>query len=260
MEKIPAVGRYFFAVALAASGLQQLLLMDFVRLVPRLPAWVPWPALWAALVGAVLLAAGAAIAAGWRLRLAAMTVGALLLGSFFLQRIPEIVANPTAGYVWTNPCKVLALWGGTLLLAGAPSGVLRGGFPSVPASGGPLLSPGPVCLAIFLLVGGVQHFVYAEFVQTLVPAWIPPSTRFWAGFTGTALIAGGTGILFRPTFRWSALLSGLMIFSWVLLVHVPRAWSRPHEAGETSAIFEALALSGVACLVVGGPGRRCDTK
>ena len=254
------IGRCFFAIAVAASGLQQLLTADFVRLVPRLPAWVPWPAFLACAVGAGLMVAGAAIGTGWRTRPAALFLGALLLASFFLQRVPEIMANPSMGFVWTNPCKVLALWAGTVVLAGARSSAFPAGSPPTGQMERALFSPGPGFLGIFLLVGGVQHFVYADFVQTLVPAWIPPSPRFWTGLTGAALIAGGAGLLVRPTVRWAALMSGLMIFLWVLLLHLPRAFAQPHNAGETSAVFEALALSGVAFLVAGGAAGPCDTK
>jgi hypothetical protein len=37
---------------------------------------------------------------------------------------------------------------------------------------------GPLLLAGFLILGGIQHFVYADFVARLVPAWIPGS-HFW---------------------------------------------------------------------------------
>src|SRR6478752_758926 len=115
------IGRTGFGVALAGSGLMQLVNRDFVRLVPKLPAWVPVPGLWP------------------------VVTGALLLVSFVGQRIPEIWANPGAGYIWTNPAKVLALAGGAWWLArtGAAAGRFAAGL-----------------LGFFLLICGAQHFVY----------------------------------------------------------------------------------------------------
>lgn len=84
----------------------------------------------------------------------------------------------------------------------------------------------------------------------MVPAWMP-GLRFWTYFTGTALIAGGLGMMVPKTRRWAATLSGLMIFLWVWMVHIPRAAADLGNASETSGIFEALALSGVAFLVAG---------
>ena len=97
---------------------------------------------------------------------------------------------------------------------------------------------------------GIQHFVYTDFVTTLVPAWIP-APRFWTYFTGLALMAGGTGILVPKTARLAATLSALMIFLWVLLLHIPRAFAEANHANETAGVFEALAISGVALLVAG---------
>jgi uncharacterized membrane protein YphA (DoxX/SURF4 family) len=73
-----------------------------------------------------------------------------------------------------------------------------------------------------------------------------PGQRFWTYFTGVALIAGGSGILVPAASRLAAALSALMIFLWVLMLHIPRALAGPKHANETAGVFEALALSGVA--------------
>jgi uncharacterized membrane protein YphA (DoxX/SURF4 family) len=107
---------------------------------------------------------------------------------------------------------------------------------------------GPLFFAAFLILGGIQHFVYVDFVMKLVPSWIPGS-RYWVYFTGMALVAGGVGILVPKTAWLAATMSGIMILLWVVLLHVPRALADLHNAGETSGVFEALALSGVAFLL-----------
>lgn len=48
----------------------------------------------------------------------------------------------------------------------------------------------------------------------------------------------------------AALLSALMIFLWVLLLHLPRAVGMK-SAGELDGVFEALAISGIALLLAG---------
>ena len=256
MEKITTLGRSFFAIAMVASGIQQLINADFVRLVPKLPAWIPWHPFWACLVGVILIVAGWAVILGKSARWAATVLGGMFLVTFLFQRVPEIISNPLAGFMWTNPCKVLALLGGALIVAGIPPGGNVGKSSAVAGLAGKLQFLGPVSLGVFLLVCGIQHFVYAAFVDTLVPVWMPPGLRFWTYFTGTALIAGGVGILLPKTVRWAAMMSGVMIFLWVLLLHIPRAVADPHNAGETSAIFEALALSGVCFLVAGTRAKR----
>lgn len=213
----------------------QLLGGQLVRTIPALPAWLPLPQLWVVAIGLVLVLVGAALLVGRWLRPAARVLAALLVVSFVVQRIPEIVAQPGAGYVWTNPAKVLALLGGALTLA---------------AGARPNRGLSAALVAAFFLLGGAQHFVYAGFVDTLVPAWIPPNQRFWTIFAGVALIAGGAGLLWPRTRRLAGLWSGVMIFLWVLLLHVPRAVEMK-SAFELAGVFEALALAGVAWLVAG---------
>src|SRR5438309_1769197 len=73
----------------------------------------------------------------------------------------------------------------------------------------------PFFIAIPMGIFGVQHFIFLQFVADFIPAWIPWRT-FWAGFTGVALLAAATGIVFRIWDRWAATLLGTMIFLWVV--------------------------------------------
>jgi uncharacterized membrane protein len=238
------LGRLFFALGIAAFGIQQLVTGGFVRLVPPLPTWVPSPGLWARLIGLVLVVLGLAIGTGRKARAAAAVLGTLLLLLFLFLHLPQALKNPLVGFMWTNPAKALAMLGGVIILAGAlpwdDSGLARLFRKLMPL--------GPLFLGGFMILGGIQHFVYADFVAQLVPSWIP-GTRFWVYFTGIALVAGGVGILIPKTQRLAATMSGLMIFLWVVLLHIPRALADVHDAGEISGVFEALALSGVAFML-----------
>ena len=238
------LGRFFFAIGIAAFGIQQLVTGGFVRLVPPLPTWIPSPGLWARLAGLILLILGLAIGTGRKARGAAAVLGTLLLLLFLFLHLPQALTNPLVGFMWTNPAKALAMLGGVIILAGAlpedDSGLAR--------LFRKLLPLGPLFLGGFMILGGIQHFVYADFVAQLVPSWIP-GTRFWVYFTGVALIAGGAGILLPKTQRLAATMSGIMIFLWVVLLHTPRALADLYNAAETSGVFEALALSGVAFIL-----------
>lgn len=242
------IGRLFFAISIVAFGIQQLVTAGFVRLVPPVPEWIPWHSSWAYLIGIVLIVAGLAIGTGRWARGAAAVVGALILLSILFLHLPLVATDPLVGFMWTNPFKALAMLGGVIILAGALPEE-DAGRSSVIARLFKKSTPlGPLFLGGFLLLGGVQHFVYADFVARLVPAWIP-GARFWVYFTGVALIAGGVGIVLPKTQRLAATMSGIMIFLWVVLLHIPRALADLHIAGETSGIFEALALSGVAFIL-----------
>jgi uncharacterized membrane protein len=239
------IGRAFFGLAVLGSGLQQLVIGQFVRLVPKLPEWVPVQPILARLGGLLLIGIGVALLRGRLGRVAASVLAMLLLGILLFLSVPQIASNPWAGFVYTNPLKLLALVGGVMLLVPL--------LPDEAPSGGAALlmrsrSAAPLLLAAFLLVCGIQHFWYLPFVTELVPAYLP-ARRFWAQFAGVCLMAGGVGVLVPWTARLAGLMSGLMIFLWVLMLHIPRALADLGVPGETSAIFEALALSGVALLV-----------
>ncbi|MEO6568298.1 MAG: hypothetical protein ABIO94_06005, partial [Opitutaceae bacterium] len=173
----------------------------------------------------------------------------LLLISFLALQVPVIISDPSHGYQWTNPCKALALIGGALLLAtGSAHRFMRSDLDRRIPSVGTL-----ACLITFsgfLLLAGVQHFVYLDFVIQLVPSWMPGRT-FWAYATGVALVAGGSGMLIPQTRRLAATLSGIMIFLWVILLHLPRAFFEANQTNEWGGVCEALALSGVAFLLAG---------
>lgn len=243
-----SVGRAFLGAATLASGILQLVIGAFVRLVPKLPAWVPAPSALAYVVGVVLIVTGLRILLDRTARAAATLLAAMLVFDVLFLYLPQMIATPGVdrpflrGYMWTNPLKCLALLGGAAILMGR-------------------IPIGAVFLSVFLIVCGLPHFVYADFVLTLVPSWIPPGQRFWTWFTGVALIAGGVGILVPRTARLAAMMSALMIFLWVLLLHIPRALAGPQHAFETAGIFEALALSGVALLVAGNrPGTVAEPR
>jgi uncharacterized membrane protein len=235
-------GRIFYAVGIIAFGVQHIAYGAFVtRVVPKLPAAVPAQSALAYLIGAILIVCGAAIALRIRMRGAALTLAALLALSVATLYLPSLAMNPYQGGFITNTFKAIALCGGALVILQMTNG--RTARRSAPL--------GRVLFASFLIVAGVQHFLYTQFVATLVPAWIPPRQSFWTYIAGVALIAGGVGIIFPLTTRVAATLVGIMILLWVPLLHIPRALTDLHNSNETTAVFEALAMSGIAFMIAG---------
>jgi hypothetical protein len=86
--------------------------------------------------------------------------------------VPKLVANPHDAGRWTSGAELLALCGAARVLAGAHTTIRLGRF----------------LFALPLLVFGIQHSMYARYVATLVPSWIP-GHLFWAYFVGVAFIA-----------------------------------------------------------------------
>jgi hypothetical protein len=109
---------------------------------------------------------------------------------------------------------------------------------------------GRFLFALPLLVFGIQHFMYARYVATLVPSWIP-GHLFWAYFVGAAFVATTLSIATQIKARLSAIWLGIMFLLWVLVLHLPRVAAAPHNGDEWTSAFVALAMGGGAFLVAG---------
>jgi hypothetical protein len=68
---------------------------------------------------------------------------------------------------------------------------------------------------------------------------------FWTYFCGVCLIAGGIGILLRPTIHLASLLLGIMIFGWFLLLHIPRFIANMNDPSDRMGLCESFAFAGV---------------
>lgn len=265
MNRIVLLGRTALAIAMMAFGVQHLVYRAFVtRLVPGLPAWIPGQPLLASLFGIALIAIGLALLLQFKARAAALWLGSVILLSVVLLYLPRLAADPHNGGLWTNVGKALTLAGGALIAAKTLPGAKPLSANPSPSSVATawlekVIPLGRYFLSFFLILCGIQHFIYPQFVMTLVPAWIP-GALFWTYFAGVALIAGGLGIVISRTARLAAALTGLMVFLWLLLLHLPRALADLHNANETTAVFEALAVSGIAVMLTSPPRRKPPAK
>ena len=224
-----------FAAAFIAFGVQQVLLGDLVP--GRPPAWppaVPGQAIAVYVSALCYVVAGVAILAGRATRRAALLIAALVLVSAVVRNYPLAIADTNFGSAWTRLGKGIAFCGGALAIAGTS----------------PLLLAGRIGFGLYLIASGTQHLLFTDVAKTLVPAWIP-GTRLWAQFAGVALISGGLGLIVPKTTRLAGLAVGLMIFTWFLILHIPRALAAPPAAqgNEWIAVAEALAFAGIALLL-----------
>jgi hypothetical protein len=69
------------------------------------------------------------------------------------------------------------------------------------------------------------------------------------------LFAGAAGMFYWRTASLAALLTGVMVFSWVWIVHLPRI---SVSVSDNIAIFEAPAIAGIAFMLAALQARRDD--
>ncbi len=244
------IGRTFFALALIGLGIEHFIFREFVT--GRAPAWpasLPGAATWAYLTGVTFVVSGGAVLFGKRSRGAAILAAVLIASWALLRHIPVVAAAAFLSGAWTAAGKALTLVGGALAIAAT--------FPKTKAPRNATLARlvnlddewialGRLCLGLFLVITGIQHFMFTKFVASLIPGWFPGSAVFWTYFAGVALISGGIGLFIPLTARLAALLSGLMVFSWFWIVHIPRTFL---GVSDSIAVFEALAVSGIALVL-----------
>ena len=108
---------------------------------------------------------------------------------------------------------------------------------------------GPLFFAWPLAVFGAQHFVFLSLVVNGVPAWMP-GHLFWALLVGIALIAAALSITTGIWTERAALMAGIMLFLFVLLIYVPNLVQNPGDLAVTQLLRD-LSMSGGALALVG---------
>ena len=88
------------------------------------------------------------------------------------------------------------------------------------------------------LVFGLQHFMFADFVANLVPAYFPVRV-FWVYLTGAAMIAAGLSFIANIKARLAAALLGLMLLIFILLLHTRTLTNAPSAINWMRALQDA---------------------
>lgn len=103
---------------------------------------------------------------------------------------------------------------------------------------------GPLFLAVPMGVFGADHFIAPRVVAAMVPSWIP-GHLFWTYLVGAALIAAAFSIVIKKHAALAATLLGFMIFSFVLLIHMPNV-ARFNNRFALVVLLRDLSFSGGA--------------
>src|SRR5262245_4729832 len=146
-------GRLVFAAGIAGIAVQNLVYRDFLAGFQPAPDGLPLRAPLAVLLGAVALAAAAGIATGRRIVGSARMLLACFAAVAAAFHVPVLVAHLTSGGAWAVACEVVALGAITAMLA-------------LPDS-----AAGRVVFAATLPAFGLFHFVYLDYIVSVIPGW-----------------------------------------------------------------------------------------
>lgn len=121
-----------------------------------------------------------------------------------------------------------------------------------------------LCFAMPLAMFGAEHLALGSSMIGLVPPYMP-GRLFWIYFVGVALIVASLSIATRIQVRWSGLLFGIMMFLFVVMIHLPGAIKSGDRIIWTIVIREmsfaggGLVLAGVALGRSHGKGKALIT-
>jgi uncharacterized membrane protein YphA (DoxX/SURF4 family) len=248
MSKLIIPGRIIYSIGIIALAVLCMISKDFI--IGRPPGWPVGfkinPAL-AYLSGIVLIIAAIAIILKRKARLAAFMISVLIFFFSVLRHIPNFMND------WVNAYKSFALVGGSLIIASSFLGLdvtKDSGFKTNERLREALITTGCILLAAFFIASGYAHFKFADFVKSFIPSYIP-FHAFWTYFCGICLLAGGVGLLIPQTRRPAALLSGIMVMGWFLLLHIPRFLVNINDASDRMGLCESFTFVGIFFALAG---------
>lgn len=233
-------GRSIFSIGIAGLGFFCFAFRDFV--IGRPPLWqehVNDSIVFGAVCGSVIILTAVAILLGKQGGIAALIMAAMILALSVFRHLPVFLND------WVNAFKAFALLGGALIAAGSflreEPRLLHYRIDQRIVN--VLILAGTALLASFFIAAGYAHFKWAEGVQFLIPEFVP-FRLFWTYFCGVCLFAGGIGILLSRTRGLAALLSGIMVLSWFLLLHIPRFIANPSDPSDRLGLLESFTFVG----------------
>ena len=194
-------------------------------------------------MGAITLAA--AILFNFKIKSAAFGLGALIFIWTLFRHLPLVIANITDPAELNSMFMALAVSGSSFIVAHS----IQQGHLSYPtyliANGNVVRLIGNYFYSSSIIVFGIQHILYASFIASLIPTWIP-GNYFWPYGTGLALIAAGVSITFEWKNKIGALWLGIMISLWIVLVNLPRIQASPEDYYEWTSLFQAIIIATTA--------------
>ena len=164
------------------------------------------------------------------------TCARLIAVFFFINLIyPQLVFSlqqfSNAG-LWTVTLEILALCSGACMFARLPTiGKLA-----------------KYTFALSFLGFALLHYMYADYIVTLIPAWMPAhyllNALVFAGFVGIA-----ASLIFNRYVKLAGICFGCMFCLWVITLHLPRCLSNMSKEAEWSSLCIAMAMAGIGFLL-----------
>jgi len=163
---------------------------------------------------------------------------------FLVLHVPKLLSNLHDGGEWAAAAEALSLGSGAFLIVP----LLPNGISAKPEWDRMMRIMNVISrylLAIGLIIFGILHIQYFDYILTLIPSWIPVPV-FWSCLVTAAFFLTALSLFTRMKMTLATVLLGSMFLLWVLVLHFPRAISKLTTEPEWSSLFVALAFCGIA--------------
>ena len=247
-ESLKSLGRCFYAAGIIGIGLIHFVLPGVRPIMAPLPPEDVWGWLGYA-VAVVLASAGIALLLNKESRIASIVLAIVFLLFLFIGHLPNrLQHHPEMLAYWTDAIKLLALTGGAMVMYHTGDSAKA---PSMQKVFDRVAWYGKYLYAFMLTMFGIGHVVNADFVKSIVPTWIP-GNLFWTYLTGVALIGAGVSIFINVKVRQIMLLLSIMLFTWLIVVHLPPTIKYPLRDPANPFLDGNLVISSLQCLAFCG--------
>ncbi len=262
MNELTKIGRLLYGIGIAALGMHQLVIKDFrSEILSPFPAWAHHYIAFPVLTGIILIFAGVLISGLIKIKFVetkgiCLYLGFCFLALFITSHLPYILFlspyKATRLDVWFGAAEVLAYSGGAFIMAGSfpENSTGSGKKNSLTLTLEKFIPCGRIFFAVLIILFGWSHFVFTDFVSTMVPKWLP-APLFWTYLAGVALIGSGIAIIFKIWIRPVAFLLAFMLFLFFIFFHVPDALANPSTGGGNEIVraIVALLFIGIALVI-----------
>lgn len=260
MKELTKIGRLFYGIGIVTLGIHQLIIKNFrSEILSPFPTWAHKFLAFPILTGIGLIFTGIIISGLLKIKFidtkkACLYLGFCFLAAVIISHLPYILIfnNKAAGFQnWIDAIEELTYSGGAFVIAGS--------FPEYSFSKDKnsfytflekLIPCGRIFFSILMILFGSSHFLFADFIATMVPKWLP-FHLFWTYFFGVALIISGISIIFKIWIKPISLLLAITLLLFLLFFHVPDAIANPYIGGGNEIVraFIALLFCGIALVI-----------
>src|SRR5687768_8944503 len=245
-EWLAPAGRIFYGLAIAGIGLMHFLYEGFRPIILPVAAEVVRNYSFVIyVVGAYILISGIFIVAAKKIHAVTIVLGIVFLLFLLFGHLPiRLLTDLEIRTSWIDTIKLFALSGGAFMMAETVRYRLSDKTQKYFHR---LTQLGSYFFAVMLILFGAGHLISPVKLSVLVPKYIPFPV-FWTVLGGIALIGSGLCIFFKYQLQKVSTLLAIMLFLWLLMLHLYYAFNFPEFQDGENIIgsLQCLAFCGIA--------------